>query len=168
MSDSNYSDPFEDYDPDYEDSDEGFDHSQFDDPPSKEADQEQLERSPDNVIVEEKTDHSETNAVENVNQTPTQISDEEKFAETIDQSDTEVPDKATTPTSLTCLALIGRHHGLDISPDRVMHEYSLENEEPTLRRLLRICKESGLKAKHAKLSWKQLRNLDQAFPVMVR
>lgn len=71
-------------------------------------------------------------------------------------------------TSLKCLALIARHHGVDISADRLIHEYSLENEEPSLRRLLRIAKDGGFKARQVKLKWKQLRRLGQAFPAMAR
>ena len=49
-------------------------------------------------------------------------------------------------TSLVCLSLVARHHGIDVSSDRLIHDYSLENEEPTLRRFLRIIKDTGLKA----------------------
>ncbi|MFT7631646.1 MAG: subfamily B ATP-binding cassette protein HlyB/CyaB [Mariniblastus sp.] len=71
-------------------------------------------------------------------------------------------------TALKCLALLARHHGLEVSADRLIHDYSLENEDPSLRRLLRIAQDTGLKAKHARLNWKQFRKMDQAFPVMAR
>ncbi len=71
-------------------------------------------------------------------------------------------------TSLQCLALVARHHGIDINADRLIHDYSLEHDEPSLRRVLRIAKDTGLKIKHTRFTWKQLAKLDDAFPVMAR
>ena len=71
-------------------------------------------------------------------------------------------------TSLQCLSLLARHHGIDVSADRLIHEYSLEFDEPSLKRVLRIGKDTGLKVRHARLTWKQLTNLNEAFPAMAR
>ena len=71
-------------------------------------------------------------------------------------------------SALKCLALVARHHGLECSADRLAHDYSLATEEPSLRRILRISKDVGLKARHARLTWKQLGKMDQAFPTMAR
>ncbi len=71
-------------------------------------------------------------------------------------------------TSLVCLALVARHHGIDVSSDRLIHDYSLENEEPSLRRFLRIIKDTGLKARYTSITWKQLHKVEQAFPVIAR
>ncbi len=71
-------------------------------------------------------------------------------------------------TSLKCFALVARHHGVDVSADRLIHDYSLENEEPSLRRLMRIARDSGFKTKNVRFSWKQLRKMGQAFPAMAR
>ncbi|HMP78261.1 MAG TPA: peptidase domain-containing ABC transporter [Pirellulaceae bacterium] len=71
-------------------------------------------------------------------------------------------------TAVRCLGLIGRHHGLDISAERLIHEYSLETEEPDTRRILRMARDSGLKAKLARLTWKHLERMQDAFPVMAR
>ena len=77
---------------------------------------------------------------------------------------------ASTPehTSLKCLSLVARHHGVDLSVDRMVHDYSLELEEPSVRRILRIAKDAGFKAKLTKLSWDQLRGLGEAFPAIAR
>ncbi len=75
---------------------------------------------------------------------------------------------ACRQTALQCLALIGRHHGLDISADRLIHDYSQADSEPTLKRLLRIASDSGLKARHVRLSWAALEKMQQAWPVMIR
>ena len=50
----------------------------------------------------------------------------------------------------------------------MIHEYSLEFDEPTLKRVLRIGKDTGLKIRHARLTWKQLTKLNEAFPAMIR
>ncbi len=71
-------------------------------------------------------------------------------------------------TALTCFALVARHHGVDVSADRLIHDYSLENEDPSLRRLLRIIKEKGFKAKHVRMTWKQVTKIGQAFPALAR
>lgn len=71
-------------------------------------------------------------------------------------------------TSLVCLSLVARHHGIDVSSDRLIHDYSLENEEPTLRRFLRIIKDTGLKARYTSITWRQLHKVEQAFPVIAR
>lgn len=71
-------------------------------------------------------------------------------------------------SALKCLALVARHHGLECSSDRLAHDYSLATEEPSLRRILRMGKDIGLKARHVRLTWKQLGKMDQAFPAMAR
>lgn len=71
-------------------------------------------------------------------------------------------------TSLRCFALVARHHGVDVSVERLVHDYALETEEPKPERLLRIVKESGFRGKSSRLDWKRLRALGDAFPVMAR
>ncbi|MFN5707350.1 MAG: peptidase domain-containing ABC transporter [Planctomycetota bacterium] len=71
-------------------------------------------------------------------------------------------------TAVKCLSLIGRHHGLDVSADRLIHDYSLENEEPDQRRLLRMARDAGLKVRPGKLTWKHLEKMQQVFPVMAK
>ena len=71
-------------------------------------------------------------------------------------------------TAVQCLSLLARHHGLEVSPKRLVHDYSLEEEEPKVRRLLRIAQDNGLKAKHARLTWKQFGKMEQAFPAIAK
>ncbi len=88
------------------------------------------------------------------------------------------PDEKGTPegtgspsvahTALKCLALIGRHHGVDISVDRLIHDYSLEQTEPSVRRLLRMASDHGFKVRPTRLSWKHLKRMGSAWPVMAR
>ena len=76
--------------------------------------------------------------------------------------------KSPSHTALICLALVARHHGIDVSAERLIHDYSLEHEEASLRRFLRIAKDTGLKTRHTHLTWKQLQSLGEAFPVIAR
>ena len=71
-------------------------------------------------------------------------------------------------TSLKCLSLIARHHGVDISVDQMVHEYSLSDVEPSMQRLMRICKDNGFRAKDTKMTWEQIRHMGEAFPAMAR
>ena len=71
-------------------------------------------------------------------------------------------------TSLHCLALVARHHGIDVSADRLIHDYSLEDEEPTRNRVMRIAKDIGFKTRFVRLSWKHLAKVNDAFPLMLR
>ena len=85
-----------------------------------------------------------------------------------DEDEHSLPEKEVTHTALKCLALVARHHGLDVSADRLVHDYSLEHEEPSTRRLLRIAKESGFHAKFTRLNWKKLRRMGEAFPAIAK
>jgi ATP-binding cassette subfamily B protein len=198
MSDSNYNDipdAFEDYDPNSEgesDSDNGFDHSQFDDPIDSEI--EVSENPESSEVIESIVGYPPASIIRPENNSRTdgdQSPSEEPFIESgqdaesvqnesFEDSNDGVIEEAVVAedpadqetkihhTALKCLGLIARHHGFDVSADRLIHDYSLENEEPTLRRVLRIAKDSGFKAKHVRLTWKQLRKMDQAFPAMAR
>ncbi len=170
----NYSHAFEGYDPEDESTgsesdDTRFDHSQFDDQESRPSDSE----DPFEDEAEEfRTDYDAP--VESAYRSPVQTgglglnSDVPAEPSTDDaEAGAETSPKAHH-TSLKCLALIARHHGLEVSADRLIHDYSLENEEPKLRRVLRIAQDSGLKAKHARMTWKQFRKMGQAFPAMAR
>ncbi|MFU0504464.1 peptidase domain-containing ABC transporter [Pseudaminobacter sp. NGMCC 1.201702] len=74
---------------------------------------------------------------------------------------------STVPhTSLQCLALVARHHGIDLAPDRLVHDYSIGDKPVGTRQLLRMAKDAGLRARQAKLSWKALMQLGDAYPVL--
>jgi len=69
-------------------------------------------------------------------------------------------------TSLQCLALVARHHGVDLSPERLVHDYAVGEEPVTTRQLLRMAKDAGLRARHMKLSWRSLFQLGDAYPLL--
>jgi ATP-binding cassette subfamily B protein len=71
-------------------------------------------------------------------------------------------------STIQCLTAIAQHHGLQINPERLIHEYSLGAEEPTTPSLLRMAAEIGLKAKAEKLSWESLLAQKGVYPVIAR
>jgi subfamily B ATP-binding cassette protein HlyB/CyaB len=73
---------------------------------------------------------------------------------------------ANPHTNLQCLALVARHHGLDLSPERLVHDYAVGDQPVTTRRLLRMAKDEGLRARQARLSWQHLLQLGDAYPVL--
>ena len=125
--------------------------------------------------TEDTEDPQEDNRAEDRAEQPIEADATSATGETLDPSDAvddstgqdEDPFRAQH-TSLQCLALIARHHGLDVSADRLIHDYGLEEEEPSLRRVLRIAKDAGFKAKHTRLTWKHLQRMEQAFPAIAR
>ena len=69
-------------------------------------------------------------------------------------------------TALICFTLIAREHKVELTRDRLLHEYNLGVEEIPQNTLLRMAKETGLKAKLLKLSWNGLVNLRKAYPAI--
>ena len=102
---------------------------------------------------------------DDINETASASTDQSR-AQTATDAPTD--DDKAKHTALQCVALLARHHGIDVSADRLIHDYSLANEKPSLRKILRICKDSGIKARHARMTWKQLSKLGEGFPVMAR
>ena len=68
-------------------------------------------------------------------------------------------------TAIKCLALLARRHGVDTSPERLMHDYAV-TEEPSERRVLRIAQDLGLKGDLRKVGWRDLNKVGGAFPVL--
>ncbi|RJG43360.1 peptidase domain-containing ABC transporter [Mesorhizobium sp. DCY119] len=69
-------------------------------------------------------------------------------------------------TSLQCLALVARHHGVDLSPERLVHDYAVGDQPVATRKLLRMAKDAGLRARHMKLAWRSLFQLGDAYPLL--
>ncbi len=71
-------------------------------------------------------------------------------------------------TAVQCLTAIAQHHGLQVNPERLVHEYALGAEEPPLALFLRMAADLGLKAKAEKLGWEALVALEGVFPLVAR
>jgi ATP-binding cassette, subfamily B, bacterial HlyB/CyaB len=69
-------------------------------------------------------------------------------------------------TALICFSLIAREHKIELTSDRLLHEYNLGNTEIPSPTLLRMAKDIGLKAKLIAMSWSGLVGLKKAYPAM--
>ncbi len=69
-------------------------------------------------------------------------------------------------TALICFTLVAREHKIELTWERLLHEYNLSTEEIPKNTLLRMAKEVGLKARLIKLSWSGLVNLQKAYPAI--
>ncbi|HSY28556.1 MAG TPA: cysteine peptidase family C39 domain-containing protein, partial [Burkholderiaceae bacterium] len=71
-------------------------------------------------------------------------------------------------SAIQCLTAIAQHHGIQVNPERIIHDNALADEEPSPSMLLRIAAEIGLKAKFDKLSWDALFAQGGVFPILAR
>lgn len=69
-------------------------------------------------------------------------------------------------TALVCFSIVAREHGIELTRDRLVHEYGLDKEEIPTDTLLRMAKELGLKAKLLRLDWQGLLQLKKACPAI--
>ena len=63
---------------------------------------------------------------------------------------------------------VARHHGVDMAPDRLVHDYALGDQPLSPRQLLRIAKDGGLRARSSRMGWKELLKLRDAYPVLAQ
>src|SRR5690348_12212893 len=72
-------------------------------------------------------------------------------------------------TALKCFTAVARHHGVDLTVERLAHDYALGATEPETEKLLRIAQENGFRAKRIQLDWDGLTRLPVAdFPLLLR
>ena len=71
-------------------------------------------------------------------------------------------------TALVCFSLIVREHKIELTQDRLVHEYGLSRAEMPQKTLLQIARDHELKAKVLRIGWKDLVGLKKAWPAMAR
>ncbi len=71
-------------------------------------------------------------------------------------------------TALVCFTLVAREHQLELTRERLLHEYALGADEIAPDKLLRMAKDLGLKGRLLRLDWGRLCNLQQACPAIAR
>ncbi len=69
-------------------------------------------------------------------------------------------------TGLICFGLVAREHKIELTQQRLRHEFNISNDELAPGRMMRIAKELGLKAKHLSSDWEGLTKLHKAWPVI--
>ena len=67
-----------------------------------------------------------------------------------------------------CFVLIAGEHKIELSRDRLVHEYGLSRREIPEKTLLRMARDLGLRARSLRASWRDLARLGKAFPVLAR
>jgi len=85
-----------------------------------------------------------------------------------DATPIDAPERSPVPSELVCLAIVARHHGLDISPGQIAHDWRLDKKELSTPELVQCANSVGLRAKHVSLDWNGLSHLKKALPVVVR
>ena len=71
-------------------------------------------------------------------------------------------------TCLHCLVSVARHHGIELAVERLHHTYAIADGPIPYPLLLRIARESGLRARFTRLTWEKLARLGQAYPALAR
>jgi subfamily B ATP-binding cassette protein HlyB/CyaB len=71
-------------------------------------------------------------------------------------------------TALTCFSIVAREHNIDVTPERLRHEYGEGLQETDGKRLTRMAKDLGAKLKSVRMDWDGFFSLHRAFPVIVR
>lgn len=71
-------------------------------------------------------------------------------------------------TLVQCLTAIAQHHGLQVVPERLIHEYALADENPSEPMLLKMAADIGMKAKADRLTWDALLAQKGVFPLIAR
>ena len=71
-------------------------------------------------------------------------------------------------TALQCLVATARHHGIDLSADRIKHDYALKPDDDITRLLPKIARSSGMRSRKLQVGWKDLQRLGEAYPAIAR
>ena len=71
-------------------------------------------------------------------------------------------------TALVCFSIVAREHKIELTQERLQHEYGLDQEEIPREILLRMCKDHGMKGRLVTLDWQDLLNLNKAYPAIAR
>jgi ATP-binding cassette subfamily B protein len=77
-------------------------------------------------------------------------------------------DASPLDTALECFVSVARYHGVDLSVDRIKHDFALTQNDAIDRLLPTIARRSGFRAKKVKLSWNDLKRLGEAYPIIAR
>src|SRR5207247_5507223 len=74
----------------------------------------------------------------------------------------------TQETALQCLVAVARHHGIDLSADRIKHDHALKPDDDITRLLPKIARDSGMRSRKLQVGWKDLQRLGDAYPAIAR
>lgn len=69
-------------------------------------------------------------------------------------------------TGLVCFSLVAREHKLELTGDRLLHDFNIGIDEIPEKRFLRMAKEVGLKGRLLEMDWSGLCGLNRAYPAI--
>lgn len=69
-------------------------------------------------------------------------------------------------SGITCFVLVSRHYHQDITPESIVHKYSITNSYLDPNLFVRIAREHGFKSKLTSLSWEKLFQLGESYPIV--
>lgn len=73
---------------------------------------------------------------------------------------------AAAATALQCFVAVTRHHGVDLSADRIKHDYAIKPDDVVASLLPRIARQNGLRTCAITGDWNTLTRLGEAYPVI--
>ena len=71
-------------------------------------------------------------------------------------------------TAAHCLAVVAHHHGIGLTPERLVHEFALGESEPGPAVVVKMAQAHGLKARTRRVGFDELARLEGVFPVIAR
>lgn len=71
-------------------------------------------------------------------------------------------------TALYCLSAIVKNYGDDVDAGRLMHEYAISEDEPSVRILKKMADDLNYSMKAVKIPWRKLKRIGRAFPAIAR
>ncbi len=71
-------------------------------------------------------------------------------------------------TALVCFSIVAREKKIELTQERLRHEYGLDSTEITEDVFIRMSKDAGMKARLLKIDWQGLLNLKDAYPAVAR
>lgn len=71
-------------------------------------------------------------------------------------------------STIQCISAIAQHYGVAVQPERLIHDYAIEDSEPDSKLVVRIATDLGLKARVQLVTWANLTQFDAVFPLLAR
>ncbi|RJF78746.1 peptidase domain-containing ABC transporter [Rhodopseudomonas palustris] len=78
------------------------------------------------------------------------------------------PSRLENHTALYCLEFVAARRGVDLSVEQLKHAHAVDGTALPVSAVLRIAQQAGFRAKAAKIEWRTLLDLGEAFPAMVQ
>lgn len=79
-----------------------------------------------------------------------------------------VSDEKLEPSTLGCLVIVARQHGIHLTVPQLVSDNVLSGNEVSNRELVKCAEGAGLSAKSVNLKWNDLQHLKKALPAIVR